>query len=552
MRLDGRLGILARKRTRHGDGARRDRVCHDGHVETDFDDVTKDPFVVDREVRAGRHTGQCLTIQLDRRALARPFGNAELERHFAAALSVAHDAREVATRIKRVHVERDLLAIRELALHERGGIEVEHGLIALRAEEFLEEAEEAARTVRRAAVRVHEAVMLPVVAVARERRVARELAAVRLHRAQVGVVEGAFELVGPLRLARDVEQLFAEAHPRGRHAGLLQTHIGEMLLLRTVEPGLGAGAAAGEVDLIRDDLVARRNRSVEELLTSRHLVVFDEPLVAAHHLIGLPAVVLHHVAAVRLGLVAVAIAVRHGDTLEGEVEKARPRLGLGHALHEECREIEVFLVVRAIVEPHHGLKDGRTREAAPVASLPELAPALTARADLVDHVVAHAAAGVQHLLVLCVVVVVQKSHHRVLHAPHIPTLAAAKLVRIVADVAIRLLRGEHALDAAVDGRLELRRPRVLEVRHRGVHVLTPKLRLPPAVAFRLLLERRGDVVDIRANHVLSDHHVELIAHPPLQRHIADAVEGTPRREHGSRAQGRQRGHQVLRHHQTPC
>ncbi|OQC22753.1 MAG: hypothetical protein BWX70_03047 [Verrucomicrobia bacterium ADurb.Bin070] len=211
-------------------------VGHDGHVEPDFNDVAKLPFALNRDIGPGHGALLLLAVHFHNRRFA-PLRNAQLERHDARVFGVADDPGGVRARIERVHVEGDLLAgLRNDALHQRGRVEVENRRVARRAEEPLEEAEEAPRAVRRAAVRVHVAVMLAVIAVAGERRVAGEFRAVRLHRAEIGIVEGALDLIRPLRVARQVEQLLAKAHPRRCDARLLETQIRQVLLARAVEP----------------------------------------------------------------------------------------------------------------------------------------------------------------------------------------------------------------------------------------------------------------------------------------------------------------------------
>ena len=161
---------------------------------------------------------------------------------------MAHDARGVLARIQRVHVE---------SLHERGCVEVERRRLPVVAAELAQEAEESARTVRRAAVGVHEAVVHAVPAVSGERRIRGELAAVRTESAKIDVVEGALDLVGPLRVVRRAEELLAEAHPRRRHARFLEPPVRKVLLSRPVEPRLGTRAAPSEVDLLLHDVLRR-------------------------------------------------------------------------------------------------------------------------------------------------------------------------------------------------------------------------------------------------------------------------------------------------------
>ena len=241
-----------------------ERMRDDRHVEGNLDDIAQRPFARNREIAPGCDAVQFLAVEPDARFL-RPGRNAQAQGHDPRPLGVADDSRVISPRIERIHVERHLPPAGKLARDERGRIEVERRRVAARREEFPEETEEAARTVRRAAVGVHVAMVLAVVAVAGKRRVAREFRAVRLHRREVGVVERLFDFVGPFGLAGDVEKLFAEAHPRRGDARLLQSPVGEVLLARAMEPGFGTGAPAGEVDLLLHDVLGRHDRGAKDI-----------------------------------------------------------------------------------------------------------------------------------------------------------------------------------------------------------------------------------------------------------------------------------------------
>ncbi|OQC22752.1 MAG: hypothetical protein BWX70_03046 [Verrucomicrobia bacterium ADurb.Bin070] len=260
---------------------------------------------------------------------------------------------------------------------------------------------------------------------------------------------------------------------------------------------------------------------------------------------------LHHVSAMGLGLVAVAVAVRHGNTLQGEVEQPRAVFRFGHVLDQIGREIEVFLVLGPPVEPHHRLQDRRAGIAGPVAGLVQAPAALTVRAQLCDHIIAQPLAPLQDLRRLRRIVVVHQAHHRVLHAPDIPPLAAAQRVRVVADVSVLFLRSEHACDAPVDSGLQFRGAGVLQIRHGRVHVFAPELRLPPALGFRLFLKRRGDVVDIRSDHMAFDHRIEPLAERALEPHVADlAADRRPRLSGFLRGHDKGRQYHTCRDHHS--
>ena len=322
-----------------------------------------------------------------------------------------------------------------------------------------------------------------------------------------------------------------------------------MLLLRAVEPRLGARASAREVDLRLHYVLGGHHRSTDQITRSpfpvpHNFTILQQPLIAAHHLVRLGAVVLHHVAAMTLGLVTVAVPVSHRDALERKVYKARAGLRFGHALHDIRGEIQVLLrgilaVSRCntLVEPHDRFQDRRTREARPVAGLPQLTSALSIRADLANHVIAKPLRGIEDTLSPFTVpdsafpvIIMQQPHHRVLHSPYVPAIAASQLVGVVADVAVRLLRREHPVDAAVNCTLKpfplalFPTRQIRGIRNRRMHPFPPELGLPPALRLGLLHKRRGDVVRVGSRDMLRDHAVELRAQRALEPHVADVVE----------------------------
>ena len=99
----------------------------------------------------------------------------------------------------------------------------------------------------------------------------------------------------------------------------------------------------------------------------------------------------------------------------------------------------------------------------------------------------------------------------------------------------RLLRREHARDAALDVGENLRRTRVLRVRYRGVHILAPKLALPPELCLSLLQKRRRDIVHVGAGDMPLDHPVETLAKRTLEPYVPNVVKrvrvGNDHRKH---------------------
>ena len=125
---------------------------------------------------------------------------------------MTYDTDIIGPRIKCVHVK---------AGNDRRTVEIEGRGLAVIPEELAKETEEPSRTVRRTTVSVHKAMVLAVITISVQRRIPCEFPAVRLHRTEIGVVEGALNLIRPLRIVGYVEKFFTEAHPSCGNTGLL-------------------------------------------------------------------------------------------------------------------------------------------------------------------------------------------------------------------------------------------------------------------------------------------------------------------------------------------
>ena len=136
-----------------------------------------------------------------------------------------------------------------------------------------------------------------------------------------------------------------------------------MLLARSVIPCFGRSATSSEVYLLLDDVVRRHDRRIQKILTSGNLVIFNQALIAAHHLISLATAVLAYICPVVIlrEILPVNIAIRNRNPLQREIKKSWTRIRLGHPLDDISREVKILLLLRAPIEPHDRLEYRRAR-----------------------------------------------------------------------------------------------------------------------------------------------------------------------------------------------
>ena len=122
-------------------------------------------------------------------------------------------------------------------------------------------------------------------------------------------------------------------------------------------------------------------------------------------------------------------------------------------------------------------------------------------------------------MALNVIVVMQQSEHRVLHTPDIPPLSATELIRIIADITTRLLTLQHTVDSVFEIVTELSGIDVICIRHRGMHVLTPELGLPPSLVLGFLLIGGRNIINVSTDDMPLNHRIKAITEIALQLNI---------------------------------
>jgi hypothetical protein len=199
------------------------------------------------------------------------------------------------------------------------------------------------------------------------------------------------------------------------------------------------------------------------------------------------------------------VAIGDRNPLERKVKKTRTRLGLGHPLNYVRCKIKVLFIFRAIVKPHNRFENRRASVARPVSGLPKFTSPFPLRTYRGNDVIAQLATRLKRHLPFSLfplpyslfpIIVMEKTQHRILHSPYVPSVSASILFRIIADITRRLLSRNNPLNTAIYGLLQLFRFGICQIRHSRMHILTPKFSLPPTAAFGLFKEGRSDVIDI--------------------------------------------------------